>query len=124
MGVKNNRSEISALLKEKDATVRGILQNYLFLTFDPQIAYLECQVQAYISRTSHIHARLLSTLDTLDSLQASHNLELVSEANAKERLSGKLHRYIDFVREAEVEKDDLRDAVIQLVEKGGFRSVC
>jgi hypothetical protein len=77
-------------------------------------------VQAYVARTSHIHSRLLSTLDTLDTLQTSHNVELASETHAKEHLSEKLDRYIDFVKSAEVEKDDLRDAVIQLVKKGEF----
>jgi len=91
-----------------------------FSTFSPQISYLENQVQAYISQTSHIQTRLLSTLDTLDAMQVLHNRELAAETHAKERLSDKLDRYIGFVQAAEVEKDDLRDAVVQLVEKGGF----
>ena len=63
--------------------------------------------------------RLLSALDTLDAIQASHRVELREETHAKERLSKKLDQYLDFVRSVEAEKDDLRDAVIQLVEKGG-----
>lgn len=62
--------------------------------------------------------RLLSTLDTLDAIQASHQVELRDEADAKERLSKKLDQYLDFVRSVEAEKDDLRDAVTRLVEKG------
>jgi flagellar biosynthesis regulator FlaF len=55
----------------------------------------------------------------LDNIQYSHAAELTSETRAKERLSDKLDRYIDVVQAAEMEKEDLRDAVIQLVEKGG-----
>jgi hypothetical protein len=84
-----------------------------------QMAYVENQLQTYISRTSYIQARLLSTLDALDALQALHNRELASEIHAKRRLSDKLDRYINFVHAMETEKEDLRDAVVQLVEKGG-----
>lgn len=44
------------------------------------------------------------------------------EIRAKERLSEKLDRYIEFTRVAEVEKDDMREAVSLLVEKGRSRS--
>jgi hypothetical protein len=104
-----------------DMYVRFTITIRMFLTFVLQIEYLESQLQAHIARASLIQSRLLSTLDTLDALQTSHNLELASETQAKQRLSEKLDRYIDFVQAAEIEKDDLRDAVIQLVEKGGFR---
>ena len=68
--------------------------------------------------------RLLSTLDTLDAIRASHRVELREETHTKERLSKKLDQYLDFVRSVEAEKDDLRDAVIQLVEKGGPLVCC
>lgn len=84
-----------------------------------QISQLEAQVRAYAARTSHIQNRLLATFDVLDNIQYSHAAELTSETRAKERLSDKLDRYIDVVQAAEMEKDDLRDAVNQLVEKGG-----
>ncbi|KIM88483.1 hypothetical protein PILCRDRAFT_814379 [Piloderma croceum F 1598] len=100
MEAKINRMELSAL-HEKDT----------------HMAYVENQLQAYISRTCHIQARLLSTLDALDALQALHNRELASEIHAKTRLSDKLDRYINFVHAMETEKEDLRDAVVQLVEK-------
>lgn len=93
---------------------------YTFLISARQIAHIETQLQAHIARTSHIQNRLLSTLDTLDAVQAAHVIELEAETSAKERLSQKLDRYLDFVQTAEKEKDDLRDAVIQLVKKGVF----
>jgi len=97
---------------------RFIFQSCVFDVF-LQIAYVENQLQAYISRTCHIHTRLLSTLDALDALQALHNRELASEIHATTRLSDKLDRYINFVHATETEKEDLRDAVVQLVKKGG-----
>lgn len=77
-------------------------------------------MQAYNTRTSHIQSRLLSTLDTLDAVQSSHVEELDSERRAREVLHDRLGRYIDIANVSETEKDDLRDAVIKLVEKGGF----
>jgi hypothetical protein len=59
----------------------------------------------------------------LNETRASHVRELASETQAKERLSDKLDRYIDVFKIAELERDDLRDAVEQLIEKGGSGSL-
>ncbi|KII87034.1 hypothetical protein PLICRDRAFT_55093 [Plicaturopsis crispa FD-325 SS-3] len=82
-----------------------------------QIANLETQIEAHIARTSHLHARLLSTLDALDDVQAHYAHDVASLRRTKDRLSDKLDRYITFVNTIEDEKDDMRDAVLKLVEK-------
>ncbi|KAF7969813.1 hypothetical protein HWV62_25934 [Athelia sp. TMB] len=101
MGHKTYERQISAAVKEKDE----------------RIAYLESQIQAHAARASHINTRLLSTLDTLDVLQAKHDRELASEVRAKERMSLKLDRYMDYTRSSEMEKEDMKEAVLLLVEK-------
>ncbi|EGN98694.1 hypothetical protein SERLA73DRAFT_181292, partial [Serpula lacrymans var. lacrymans S7.3] len=84
---------------------------------DEKITWLESQVEAYNAKASHAQARLLATFDALDSLQSKHALELSSEKLAKERLSIKLDRYLDYVKAVETEKDDLKDAVEHLIQK-------
>ena len=78
-------------------------------------------MQAYIARTSILQSRLLSTLDTLDVIQSGQNNELDAMAQTNKRLKDKLLRYSAVVKMAELERDDMRDAVLKLVEKGGSR---
>lgn len=42
-------------------------------------------------------------------------------AQTNKRLKDKLLRYSSVVKTAELERDDMRDAVLKLVEKGGSR---
>ena len=79
-------------------------------------------MQAYIARTSILQSRLFSTLDTLDVIQSGQNNELDAMAQTNKRLNDKLLRYSAVVKMAELERDDMRDAVLKLVEKGGSRS--
>jgi hypothetical protein len=60
----------------------------------------------------------MATLDTVDAMKSSHAFVLTSERQAKQRLSDKLDRYIDFVDAAQRERDDLLDAVNVFLEKG------
>jgi hypothetical protein len=83
-----------------------------------QIASLELQLKASDSRLSALHARLLSTLDALDALRLSHAEELQEEVRARGELGSKLRRHRHGMRALEGERDSLRDAVLQLVEKG------
>jgi hypothetical protein len=78
-------------------------------------------VQAYIARTSILQSRLFSTLDTLDVIQSGQNNELDAMEQTNKRLNDKLLRYSAVVKMAELERDDMRDAVLKLVEKGGSR---
>ena len=78
-------------------------------------------MQAYIARTSILQNRLLSTLDTLDVIQSGQNNELDAMTQTNKRLKDKLLRYSAVVKMAELERDDMRDAVLKLVEKGESR---
>ena len=68
-----------------------------------------------------MQSRLFSTLDTLDVIQSGQNNELDTMAQTNKRLKDKLLRYSSVVKTAELERDDMRDAVLKLVEKGGSR---
>jgi ERCC4-type nuclease len=85
-----------------------------------QIASLESRIQAHTQRTTHIHTRLLSTLDTLDAIQYTHAQEMSAVVKGKKRAEEALKRYVGVVKSAEVERDDMRDAVLKLVEKGAL----
>jgi hypothetical protein len=81
---------------------------------------IERHLQAHIARTSQIQARLMTTLTALDTLKASHAVDLSAEKSAKERLSEKLDRYIDYVKITQAERDDLLDAVNLFIQKSQF----
>ena len=67
---------------------------------------------------SHLEYCLLATLDFLDSTRAAsaNDLRQANERNAL--LRRKMKELEAMNTAAEVEKDDLRDAVLLLVEKG------
>ena len=60
----------------------------------------------------------MATLDELDASRDAHRLELKAERRAKEKLSEKLDRYLDEVKRADAERDEMREVVSILVEKG------
>ncbi len=64
------------------------------------------------------------TLDTLDATQLAHTQELMAEQREKEKLAHTVHVYAQSLRSVEAERDDLRDAVSQLVEKGAVIGMC
>ena len=68
-----------------------------------------------------LQSRLLSTLDALDARNRSHERELSAVEEDRHRLTGKLQQYLEFVKSAELERDDMRDAVIRLIKKGRLR---
>jgi DNA repair protein RadC len=72
-----------------------------------------------------LQSRILSTLDKLDVLQRTHQEELSSVTAEREQMKVKLQRYIDFVKSAKSEQEDMQTVITQLIEKGvscGFRS--
>ncbi|KAH8114317.1 hypothetical protein DFH11DRAFT_1726831 [Phellopilus nigrolimitatus] len=95
------RQDLEALLAERDQ----------------QNTFLRSQLQARIDHNTHLEARLLTTLDTLDELQASATLDLQQAQHENARLVRKLEVYRETAKVAEKEKEDMSNAVLQLVAK-------
>ena len=79
----------------------------------------EAQFHTLVAHRSNIQTRLVATFDALDELQSTHTLEI-----------GQLHQQVHKLREkaraskarakaAEAERDEMREDVEKLVEKGG-----
>lgn len=75
-------------------------------------------MQAYVARSSMLQSRLLSTLDSLDVLQRTHQEELSSITTERDGMKMELQRYVETVKTAESKQNDMRDAVMKLIEKG------
>ncbi|KAF7352686.1 hypothetical protein MVEN_01234500 [Mycena venus] len=101
MGPHKKDRQLEAIIAEKDA----------------QIDQLRISLEAQVTHSVATNSRLAVALDTLDYLQTQHAAELAAEVKAKERLRDTLTRYVDTVKVAEIERDNLRDAVIELAEK-------
>ncbi|KAF8883482.1 hypothetical protein CPB84DRAFT_1734660 [Gymnopilus junonius] len=98
MGYKDH---LEGLLAEKEEKIR-LLEGHTF---------------SYSARISVLQSRLLTALDTLDSVRVSHAQEVSTLEEKVAHLEDQLHRYNHFAKEAEKEMDDMRDAVMELVEK-------
>ncbi|KAJ7616450.1 hypothetical protein FB45DRAFT_841319 [Roridomyces roridus] len=84
---------------------------------DAEISRLNDLLSAQIAYGSRMKTRHAILLDTLDAMQAGHDAELRAALASNERLREALARQRDVVSVAELERDDLRDAVVQLVER-------
>ncbi|RDX47136.1 hypothetical protein OH76DRAFT_1406299 [Lentinus brumalis] len=84
---------------------------------DAEVARLRKELEHCNMRLSQMQTRLLATLDELDASRAAHQQELKTEKRAKEKLSEKLDRYLDEVKRAEADRDEMREVVSILVEK-------
>lgn len=81
---------------------------------------MNLQLHAQTARSSHLQSRLTSVLDGMETLQHTHEQELAKERDAKQRLNIKLERLVEYTQAVEEERDELRDAVLALVEKGSL----
>lgn len=90
----------------------------LLINCKNQINALQRTSAALRTRASHLHTRLLTTLDTLDQLQSSHASELNSLFDRNTLLEKRLAAQNLLLKEAIEERDDLRDAVERFIEKG------
>ncbi|KAG1733619.1 uncharacterized protein EDB91DRAFT_1251279 [Suillus paluster] len=84
---------------------------------DEQIAGLEARIDAYIARASETQARLLQAIDIVDSLKAQHLIDLAAKGRETENLSHEIERWRTFAKVLEVERDDLKDVVEDLIQK-------
>ncbi|THH15950.1 hypothetical protein EW146_g4606 [Bondarzewia mesenterica] len=81
------------------------------------IASLELQLRSSVSCSSQLKTRLLATLDTLDALQLSHAIEIARLQRENDALDDRLRCCSLSLRRTESERDGLREAVLQLIEK-------
>ncbi|KAI0028892.1 hypothetical protein K488DRAFT_73397 [Vararia minispora EC-137] len=90
-------------------------------TREGRLEELKLERDAWASRASVLQARLLSTIDALSSASIKHEQEIADA----QRMQDALHVRVSAARAAlatsEAERDDMRDAVLQLVEKGALR---
>ncbi|KAF8557456.1 hypothetical protein OG21DRAFT_316188 [Imleria badia] len=96
------QDDVKALLREKD----------------DRIAILETRLEAYSARASTAQTRLLKTIDVLDALRSQHALEISAEEQAKMKLVQDVNRWRSVAKNLEVEKDELKDVVEDLINKG------
>lgn len=101
MGHKDQRDDLKETLRKRDE----------------QITCLEARIDAYIARTSETQARLLKTIDTVDSLKAQHVIDLAAKEHERVTLPHEIDRWRTFAKVLEVERDDLKDVVEDLIQK-------
>lgn len=65
----------------------------------------------------------MSALDTLDATQASHAEVCSAMKHEIELLKQRVRHHEDVANSAEVEMHDMRDAVLQLVQKGAWNLI-
>ncbi|KAL1943002.1 hypothetical protein VTO73DRAFT_4673 [Trametes versicolor] len=82
-----------------------------------QMMRLREELETCAMKIAQLQARLIATLDELDTQRDAHLREINAERNAKEKLSRKLDGYLDEVTRTERERDDMRELVSILVEK-------
>lgn len=123
-GRKLSQDEVKELLRNKDEQVSGFdgrIDHFLLTPNpSPKIAALERQLEAYNARASTAHVRLFKTIDVLDSLRTQHSLEMSSLARERMKFAQDVNRWRTVARTLEIERDEMRDAVEDLIEK----SVC
>jgi hypothetical protein len=84
------------------------------------ILKLNMQLEASLSRCSHLYARLLSTLDTLDHVQSELGFE--RRRNDEELTTRKAWK--EKIKELERERDEMKEVVEILIKKGTFCRNC
>jgi hypothetical protein len=77
-------------------------------------------VLVHSTRASNLHTRLLHAFDALDESQRNHAQELRDLEKKYIRLERRYHRQTVALHTCAAEKDDLRESVLELVEKGMF----
>ncbi|KAI0298800.1 hypothetical protein B0F90DRAFT_1731250 [Multifurca ochricompacta] len=84
---------------------------------DDKIADLELQIAAHAARAAKLHARLMATLDTLDSERCTYVKEISDERRQRIALQAQLRAARTERAAMEAERDSLREGVLHLIEK-------
>jgi hypothetical protein len=73
---------------------------------------------AQSARSSNLQARVIQTLDVLDETQRSHAGEIKDLEHKYAGLNRRFQKHRNALTATEAERDDLKDSVLELVEKG------
>lgn len=84
----------------------------------PQIYTLRSSLALLEARTSHLHNRLLATLDTLDDVQYSRSEEIDDLTREKNTLVKRVELMRLELKSANDERENMQDAILRLIEKG------
>ncbi|KAG8991520.1 hypothetical protein FRB90_001313, partial [Tulasnella sp. 427] len=87
------------------------------LLADDELDESQTIISAYQIRASRLQARLLATLDALDTLQHQRNSELQTLESTNARLARQNKRLQQELKLMEDERDEMKEAVSALVEK-------
>ncbi|GJJ08483.1 hypothetical protein Clacol_002701 [Clathrus columnatus] len=77
------------------------------------------QILALDTHCSNLNSRLISALDSIDAIRLSHKQELDDLQHRMHILDARFQMMKNRVKLAEMERDELREGVERLVEKGG-----
>jgi len=94
---------------------RLLSDSFLFV----QISMLESRVQAYITRSSLLQTRLLSSLNAFDVAQNAYERKIESLSQESDKFKLKSKQHLEALKLAQLDRDDMRDVVLRLIEKGG-----
>ena len=94
---------------------RLLSDSFLFV----QISMLESRVQAYFTRSSLLQTRLLSSLNAFDVAQNAYQRKIESLSQERDKFKLKSKQHLEALKLAQLDRDDMRDVVLRLIEKGG-----
>lgn len=103
--------DLRTLVTQQTDQVRSIHHTHFAAHIDliPQITTLTSQLEASFAFNANLNTRLLTALDTLDTLQA--------ELDAERRRNDK-HLWVHLIQELQREKEEMKEAVESLIKKG------
>lgn len=79
---------------------------------------LKVQLEAYRAKLLLLQQEVALICDKTDRIELLRAQELEEASQTRHHLEAKLIRYKSYVKDLEVERDDLRDSVMELVAKG------
>ena len=72
----------------------------------------------YHAKALRAQTRLFETLDVLDEMERTHAEQLALNERREAKMKQKMKAYAEVARKAEEETEDMRQAVLKLIDKG------
>ncbi|TEB18506.1 hypothetical protein FA13DRAFT_1821746 [Coprinellus micaceus] len=89
---------------------------------------LDAQLRAYHAKALKAQTKLSETLDVLDGMERTHAEQLALNERREGKMKQKMRAYSDVAKKAEEETEDMRQAVLKLIDKveknsNGYKSL-